>query len=67
MQAKFYGIQSLVTMVESRLAEEPSDQQPLTRRDVIAIIATTSSESELRFQVVGLFGLLGNEDDRCSS
>ncbi|XP_022670291.1 BTB/POZ domain-containing protein KCTD9-like isoform X2 [Varroa jacobsoni] len=55
-EAKFYGIQSLVSLLEARIAEEPSEKTPLSRRDVIAIIAATSAESELRFQGVNLEG-----------
>lgn len=55
-EAKFFGIESLVKILESKVEDEQqsSDNAPLTRRDVINILISTSFSSELRFQGVNL-------------
>lgn len=57
-EAQFFGIVSLVPILESLLAEEHSkksvQQQPLTRSQVIKALVRTSPSTELRFQGVNL-------------
>ncbi|RWS02694.1 BTB/POZ domain-containing protein KCTD9-like protein [Dinothrombium tinctorium] len=60
-EAKFYGILSLIPILESIIASEespPTDPNciPLTRQDVIKALISTTSSSELRFQGVNLMG-----------
>lgn len=58
-EAKFYGLESLVSQLEV-LVEETSRgktvDEPLTRSDVIAALLTTKPSQELRFQAVNLRG-----------
>ncbi|CAN8028639.1 unnamed protein product [Ixodes persulcatus] len=51
-EAKFFGIESLVPVLEQIIQGErgPRDYSPLTRRDVVDALTTTSHLSELRFQ-----------------
>ncbi|GFX54070.1 hypothetical protein TNCV_2337061 [Trichonephila clavipes] len=53
-EAKFFGVESLVKILESKVEDEQlsSDNAPLTRRDVINILISTSYSSELRFQPI---------------
>ncbi|KAG8179270.1 hypothetical protein JTE90_026734 [Oedothorax gibbosus] len=56
-EARFFGIESLVKILEESVEEEQEvvdDCAPLTRRDVINSLITTSYLSELRFQGVNL-------------
>ena len=60
-EAKFYGIASLIPILEAMVAseEDPApdvNSLPLTRRDVINALISTSFNSELRFQGVNLAG-----------
>ncbi|XP_053209873.1 BTB/POZ domain-containing protein KCTD9-like isoform X1 [Panonychus citri] len=60
-EAKFYGIASLIPTLEAMVAseEDPApdvNSLPLTRRDVINALISTSFNSELRFQGVNLAG-----------
>jgi len=57
-EVKFFGIDSLVPLLESIIQEyqEKTDCVPLSRRDVINALITTSHNSELRFQGVSLAG-----------
>lgn len=57
-EAKFFGIESLVPVLEQIIQGErgPRDYSPLTRRDVIEALTTTSHLAELRFQGVNLSG-----------
>ncbi|KAG0422221.1 hypothetical protein HPB47_001963 [Ixodes persulcatus] len=57
-EAKFFGIESLVPVLEQIIQGErgPRDYSPLTRRDVIDALTTTSHLSELRFQGAQLVG-----------
>ncbi|XP_030369737.1 BTB/POZ domain-containing protein KCTD9 [Scaptodrosophila lebanonensis] len=57
-EARFFGIYSLVAHLEELLAQEdqPLDDRPLTRMDVIKAIIQTSVTTELRFQGVNLSG-----------
>ncbi|KAM7287794.1 BTB/POZ domain-containing protein KCTD9 [Ixodes scapularis] len=57
-EAKFFGIESLVPVLEQIIQGErgPRDYSPLTRRDVVDALTTTSHLSELRFQGVNLSG-----------
>lgn len=58
VEAKFFGIESLVQQLEIIIASQQRshDLLPLTRRDVINALIMTSSTSELRFQGVNLAG-----------
>jgi len=55
-EAKFFGIESLIPMLEEIIQKNNSkpDCTPLTRRDVINALVTTSHSDELRFQGVNL-------------
>ncbi|RWS27009.1 BTB/POZ domain-containing protein KCTD9-like protein [Leptotrombidium deliense] len=60
-EAKFYGILSLIPILESIIsAEDMPDVDPnsipLTRQDVIKALISTPASSELRFQGVNLTG-----------
>lgn len=60
-EAKFYGIASLIPILEAMVASEDDpapdvNSLPLTRRDVINALISTSFNSELRFQGVNLAG-----------
>lgn len=57
-EARFFGIQSLVSLLEQKIQDEqePSENSPLSRRDVISLLSATSTESELRFQGLNLEG-----------
>ncbi|XP_042900566.1 BTB/POZ domain-containing protein KCTD9 isoform X2 [Parasteatoda tepidariorum] len=56
-EARFFGIESLVKILEKNVQEEQhsfSDGAALTRRDVINALISTSYATELRFQGVNL-------------
>lgn len=54
-EARFYGIESLVNILEQQIAaNQPEPDPPLTRSDVISALIHTSHMSELRFQGVNL-------------
>ncbi|XP_063705662.1 BTB/POZ domain-containing protein KCTD9 isoform X2 [Culicoides brevitarsis] len=54
-EARFYGIESLVNILEQQIAaNQPDPDPPLTRSDVISALIHTSHMSELRFQGVNL-------------
>ena len=55
-EARFFGIESVVLMLESQLCvkETNHNQEPLGRRDVIDALVTTNHQEELRFQGVNL-------------
>lgn len=55
-EARFFGIESVVGMLESQLCvkETNHNQEPLGRRDVIDALVTTNHQEELRFQGVNL-------------
>lgn len=57
-EAKFFGIESLIPQLESLIQanQRNVDDMPLTRRDVINALITTSTNVELRFQGVNLAG-----------
>lgn len=57
-EAKFFGLECLVSQLESQImqANQPLDNVPLTRRDVIKALIQTSHLTELRFQGVNLAG-----------
>ena len=60
-EVRFYGVQSLVGVLESivereSLTELELSARPLTRRDVINALIGTSCSTELRFQGVNLCG-----------
>uniref|UniRef100_T1JJI6 KHA domain-containing protein n=1 Tax=Strigamia maritima TaxID=126957 RepID=T1JJI6_STRMM len=57
-EAKFFGIDSLISLLEEIVQEKNStpDCLPLSRRDVINALVSTSHSSELRFQGVNLTG-----------
>ena len=53
-EARFYGIEDLVTEIERLIAvrSKSPDSSALTRRDVINALISTPCTRELRFQVV---------------
>lgn len=53
-EARFFGVESIVPMLESLADDEKSKkkQQPLTRAEVIKALVRTSPSTELRFQGV---------------
>ena len=56
-EAQFFGIESLVPLLESMTNEDRklhNNNQPLTRNDVIHALVRTSPTTELRFQGVNL-------------
>ncbi|KAI1289492.1 BTB/POZ domain-containing protein KCTD9 [Halotydeus destructor] len=59
-EAKFYGIETLIStlehMVECETQSQDYDGKPLTRRDVVNVLITSPCTSELRFQGVNLCG-----------
>lgn len=57
-EARFFGVESLVPLLKAAIEDEkaPSDQTPLTRRDVINALISTPHTAELRFQGVNLAG-----------
>lgn len=57
-EAKFYGLESLVSQLEEQIMQnnQSLDNQPLTRRDVIKALIQTSHITEIRFQGVNLAG-----------
>ncbi|XP_064476666.1 BTB/POZ domain-containing protein KCTD9-like [Ornithodoros turicata] len=57
-EAKFFGIESLVPTLEQMVLKDagPGDHTPLTRRDVVQILTSSSHLAELRFQSVNLSG-----------
>lgn len=57
-EVKFFGIDSLIPLLESIIQEDQKndDSIPLSRRNVVNALMTTSHNSELRFQGVNLAG-----------
>ena len=58
-EAQFFGIESLVPILQSLDDDEQSKKKqhrPLTRADVIKVLIRTSPTNELRFQGVNLAG-----------
>ncbi|XP_023224821.1 BTB/POZ domain-containing protein KCTD9 isoform X2 [Centruroides vittatus] len=57
-EARFFGIESLVPSLEAAIQDEqgPTDQTPLSRRDVINALISTPHTADLRFQGVNLAG-----------
>eukprot|EP00096_Caligus_rogercresseyi_P008282 TRINITY_DN2686_c0_g1_i2.p1 TRINITY_DN2686_c0_g1~~TRINITY_DN2686_c0_g1_i2.p1 ORF type:complete len:244 (-),score=57.70 TRINITY_DN2686_c0_g1_i2:256-966(-) len=56
-EAKYFGIKEIIPELESRVEElQAKDSGPLTRREVINAIISTSNEDKLRFQGVDLSG-----------
>ena len=57
-EARYYGIESIICQLETLVENECSSRDivPLSRRDVIEALISTSSEKELRFQGVNLAG-----------
>lgn len=57
-EAKFFGIESVIPLLESamQVGTYSRDTMPLTRRNVVDALITTSHLSELRFQGVNLAG-----------
>ncbi|CAG0886081.1 unnamed protein product [Darwinula stevensoni] len=56
-EARYFGIENVIPKLEAMMQfQVPSEGMPLTRRDVIQALITTSSKSELRFQGVNLAG-----------
>lgn len=56
-EAQFFGIESLVPLLESLIEDQmKKNHQPLTRDDVIKALVRTSTTSELRFQGVNMAG-----------
>lgn len=55
-EAKFYGMENLIQLLEVQLLSEQKAKTdvPLTRKDVINAIISTSPDSELRFQGINL-------------
>ncbi len=56
-EAQFFGIESLVPILEAIISEDRSKQtkpKPLTREEVIKALVRTSPATELRFQGVNL-------------
>ena len=68
-EARYFGMQSLIPMLEESILKkekEKDDDKPLNRRDIIKILASTESSSELRFQGLNLSGSdLSKLDLRC--
>ncbi|XP_014682039.1 PREDICTED: BTB/POZ domain-containing protein KCTD9-like [Priapulus caudatus] len=58
-EARFFGLQSLAEQLESLVEESrrDRDQAPLSRRDVIEALITTTAHTELRFQGINLSGV----------
>jgi len=60
-EAKFYGITSLIQLLEAMITTEETPSPdvnsiPLTRRDVIDALISTAFNAELRFQGINLAG-----------
>uniref|UniRef100_A0A1Q3FD83 Putative afh1-interacting protein fip2 n=1 Tax=Culex tarsalis TaxID=7177 RepID=A0A1Q3FD83_CULTA len=56
-EAKFFGIEGLIPQLEELVRQQqPAEDLPLTRRDVISALIKTSQMTELRFQGVNLAG-----------
>ena len=58
-EARFYGIEGAVSILEEMAKEEErkeKDTVSLTRRDVLRAIMSTPTSAELRFQGVNLVG-----------
>ena len=58
-EAKYFGIQSLVPILEELICngEKQKDEDlPLTRREIVKILASTECHRELRFQGLNLSG-----------
>ena len=63
-EAKYFGIESMIPILEEIIcdSEKEKDQDlPLTRREVVKILAATECHRELRFQGVNLAGLIKSE------
>ena len=60
-EAKYFGIHSLVPNLEEMISngEKQKDEDlPLTRREIVKILASTECHRELRFQGLNLSGQL---------
>jgi len=68
-EAKYFGIDSMIPILEEIIcdSEKEKDQDlPLTRREVVKILASTECHRELRFQGLNLAGAdLSKLDLRC--
>lgn len=53
-EAHFFDLQSCIPLLEEMSISK--DETPLTRRDVVNALITTSNEAALRFQGVNLTG-----------
>ena len=58
-EAKYYGIESVIQIIESMMdaqLEQDIEDPPLTRKEVVKILASTEGSKELRFQGLNLKG-----------
>ena len=56
-EAKYYGVESVIPIIEDMLdALEDKEDPPLTRKEVVKILAATEGNKELRFQGLNLTG-----------
>ena len=58
-EAKYFGIQSVIPILEEVIYSSDKDKDqdlPLTRREVVKILASTECHRELRFQGLNLTG-----------
>ncbi|TRY76842.1 hypothetical protein TCAL_02689 [Tigriopus californicus] len=57
-EAKFFGIDDAVPLLEEMILQQKQnpDDQPLTRRDIIAALTTASTDTVLRFQGLNMAG-----------
>ena len=56
-EAKYYGVESVIPIIEDMLdALEDKEDPPLTRKEVVKILAATEGNTELRFQGLNLTG-----------
>jgi len=60
-EAKYYGIESVIQTIESMMdaqLEQDIEDPPLTRKEVVKILASTEGSRELRFQGLNLKAFL---------
>ena len=58
-EAKYFGIQSVIPVLEEIVFNKDKDKDqdlPLSRREVVKILASTECHRELRFQGLNLTG-----------
>ena len=55
-EARFYGLEGVITKLEDMLASDEEKDPPLTRKDVVKTLMGASPGSSLRFQGVNLRG-----------